>query len=383
MVIATLAREYFSAFHAPLFHLPHIRTRFLNLTQSDTFHLVADRPTSSKDESARPFQVKEPGQTLAAVVRQMRQGASWTDAKKLVAKRCVQVNGNLCTDDARRLTVGDIVHLVSPGQFKTLDERDIKLRHIDEDLLIVEKPAGVTSTRHVEERDWSDRRRQVQPTLDEYLPPLLMSHFGKLRLDNSPGCLSDAIRNASKLKVRWPQPIAVHRLDRETSGLMVFARHRTAEQLLVTMFKQHTIDRRYRAVVLGDCPDMTINSYLGKVGEKRSSVGKDAPGAQHAVTHVKKISVQKINGEVYSLVECKLETGRTHQIRIHLSEKGHAVCGDKIYRSNLKDASAAPRHALHSFSIAFTHPTSAKPVKFEMDWPKDLTAWAKTLGFSL
>ena len=313
-------------------------------------------------------------------MRSTREGMSWTDAKKVIAKRQVQLNGNLCTDEARRLNPGDIVRIGSHAAARPLDEREIIIRHLDEHILVVEKPTGVTSTRHAEEKDWSDRRRQIQPTLDELLPVALAMKSGKIRLDLAPTMLSDALREASKAKVHhWPTVIAVHRLDRETSGLMVFARTRPAAGALTAMFAKHEVDRRYRAVVLGDCADMVIDTFLSKdiSTGKRASVAKNIVGAQHAVTHVKRIST--IGN--YSLIECRLETGRTHQIRIHLSERGHAICGDKIYRCDLADASNAPRHALHSYSIQFLHPHTDNPMRFEMDWPLDLANWMKPLGF--
>ena len=332
----------------------------------------------AKPSQTKPLTVRTAGQTVAAVVRTARPELSWTDAKKLVAKRQVSVNGNLCTDDARRLNVGDLLVIGATARSKGLDEREIRIRHLDDDLIVVEKPAGVTSTRHAEERDWSDRRRQVQPTLDELLKPLVASQVGKMRLDTSPTMLSDAIKAASRNKaIRLPGVIAVHRLDRETSGLMVFARNRACELKLISMFAQHRVDRRYRAVVLGDCPDMIIDTHLAKVGEQRRSVPKSTSGAQHAVTHVTRVA--KHGG--YTMIECKLETGRTHQIRIHLAERGHSVCGDKIYRCDIPDKSDPPRHALHAYSIAFEHPVTAKAIQFEMEFPRDLAAWMKPFGF--
>src|SRR5262249_19568055 len=122
---------------------------------------------------------------------------------------------------------------------------------------------------------------------------------------------------------------AVHRIDRETSGLMVFARTVDAERLLATQFRAHSLHRVYLAVALGDVRDQTFESYLvPDRGDGRRGSTNNRKLGKRAVTHVK--PVERLNG--HTVVECRLETGRTHQIRIHLSEAGHPLCGDKVYR---------------------------------------------------
>ncbi|MCU0708912.1 MAG: RNA pseudouridine synthase, partial [Pirellula sp.] len=155
-------------------------------------------------------------------------------------------------------------------------------------------------------------------------------------------------------RLKRNQVIAVHRLDRDTSGLMIFARAPSVAQALGKEFKAHRIVRKYHAVVHGHPEAQTFDTVLvrdrgdGHRGTKPAERGDD-PTEQRAITHVQPI--EKI-GE-YSLVECQLETGRTHQIRIHLSEAGYPLCGDTLYgrardRSGEGDGSGAPRQALHS-----------------------------------
>ncbi len=351
------------------------------------------------------------GLTLAAALKELVPETSWTTAKGWIARRQVQVNGNLCLDEARRVGDKDVVKLWKQPLARPIDTSDLRIAFIDEHLLVVEKPAGVTSVRHVAERKLSTRRRQLQPTLEELLPPVLAKlqrlrwpplppegmNKGKKR---PPGQFKKelAIHNAKKLPPEL-QVIPVHRLDRDTSGLMLFARTRAAEQKLTAMFRRHSIERQYIGICLGHVPPQTIESYLvrdrgdgvrGSVstatpvaaGLLEGPPGDLAEGAQRAVTHV--LTAEHFEASAaknpYSQIRLRLETGRTHQIRIHLSEIGHMLCGDKIYFRDATggvtlDASGAPRHALHSDRLTFTHPFTGQHMKFEMALPKDLSNW--------
>jgi 23S rRNA pseudouridine1911/1915/1917 synthase len=167
----------------------------------------------------------------------------------------------------------------------------------------------------------------------------------------------------------------VHRLDRETSGLMVFARTPEAEQHLIKQFSKHTVHRVYQAIALGRVEARTIESFLvrDRGDGLRGSTAKPDEG-QRAVTHVRPIE----NLEGYTVVECQLETGRTHQIRIHLSEAGHMLCGERMYdqvlveKRKVADPSGAPRVALHARELGFVHPRTGEELSFKSPWPKDL-----------
>jgi 23S rRNA pseudouridine1911/1915/1917 synthase len=177
------------------------------------------------------------------------------------------------------------------------------------------------------------------------------------------------------------QVIPVHRLDRDTSGLMIFALTFAAESALTQLFKTHAIERKYLAVVHGHPAAQTIETFFvrdrGDGLRGSSPRGKDDPAAQHAVTHVRPL--ERIGD--YSVVECRLETGRTHQIRIHLAEIGHPLCGEKTYRHSAsvphppQDRSGAPRQALHSHELSFTHPLTARALHFKSQFPPDLAEW--------
>lgn len=305
-------------------------------------------------------------QTLVTLLRQWLPGESWSQVRKLLTGRHVQVNGNLCLDEGRRLKAKDVVRILDNAQATPPKDADVKIRYMDVHIVIVEKPAGMTTLRHAEERDWPSRRKQVQPTLDEVLPKVIAQH--------------DKTRQPKGKKP--PRVRAVHRLDRETSGLMVFARTPEAEQKLVQMFRKHDMHRQYIAIVQGrlEAP-MTITSDLVRDrgdGKRGSTTLKDV--GQNAITHVKPI--EYLDG--YTVVECKLETGRTHQIRIHLSEHGHVLCGEKVYHTPLfqkaiPDNSGASRIALHAAELGLNHPITGEPMHFKMPMPPDMAELLKRL----
>jgi 23S rRNA pseudouridine1911/1915/1917 synthase len=299
------------------------------------------------------------GKTLAAALRTWLPDESWSQVRRQIESRRVQINGNLCLDENRRLHEGEVVKVLEHSLSSPPSDRDIRVRHVDEHVVVVEKPAGMTTLRHPEERHWPRRRKQQQPTLDETLPVIIS------RMSTS------KVRHKGKaLPVR-----AVHRLDRETSGLMIFALSMDAERKLVQQFRRHTIHRRYIAIAHGDVAAQTITTQLVRDRGDGRRGSTDLPDVgKLAVTHVRPL--ERLNG--YTVVECRLETGRTHQIRIHLSERGHLVCGDKVYcqplfRPPIVDTSGAPRLALHAAELGFVHPISGEEMRFRMPFPEDLT----------
>ena len=342
------------------------------------------------------------GASLAQAVKQLRgPGTSWSDAKRLIANRHVQVHGNLCLDEGRRLKTGDVVKIFDHALTKPPEATDIAILYRDAHLVIVEKPAGVTTQR--EAREISTGRNQKQATLDELLNQAL-ARLPRERDLSSAGSDPTAQRSgSSEFIVRRREPTShprqtthdkrhspirvrpVHRLDRDTSGLMLFALSPQAETKLVQLFKHHTIDRVYRAVVHGrvEGPMRIESDFVRDRGDGLRGTATDATPPdverQHAVTLI--TPIESIAGGLYTVVECKLETGRTHQIRIHLAERGHMLCGEQTYTRPragepiVRDASGAPRHALHSWLLSLAHPITDAPLKFESPWPDDLSRW--------
>jgi 23S rRNA pseudouridine1911/1915/1917 synthase len=343
--------------------------------------------------------------SLGQALKRLLAEQSWSQVRRLIAVRRVQVNGNLCLDEGRRVKAGDVVKIAEHSLARPADEADIKIVHLDAHLVVVQKPAGVTTLRHREETDLPERRKQLQPTLDELLPRVLAKHLGIATPDDTnPKRKRGSARRGRgtattgrgfdrRLAVR-----AVHRLDRDTSGLMVFARTPEAERRLIRMFSRHAVQRAYVAVVHGQLTESrTIDTWLvrdrgdglrGSVGSACRAEPEPPSGATHievppgrrdlqrAITHVR--PMEQLAG--YTIVECRLETGRTHQIRIHLSEVGHRLCGEKTYthapgQKPAADTSGAPRQALHAAEIAFTHPITNQPLRFRMPLPADLKQW--------
>jgi 23S rRNA pseudouridine1911/1915/1917 synthase len=311
----------------------------------------------------------EQGRSLADVLR-ARLRMSREEAVRLVQQRRVQLHGSPCLDPARRVHPGQRIEVLAPppdgatsSRRKTqrgeTADRSNKgprpiLRHVDEHIVVVEKPAGLTTMRHAHETaEFGSRaRRFLPPTLADLLPQLIAEHQ-----QGKPG------------RVR-----AVHRLDKETSGLVVFARTALAERHLGQQFRAHSTERLYRALVRGKARSERIESWLidDRGDGRRGSSSKPGEG-QRAVTHVR--VVEELGD--YTLVECRLETGRTHQVRIHLGEAGTPLCGETVYDRPLHgapmpDGSGAPRVALHAATLGFVHPETGQQVRWESPLPADL-----------
>lgn len=335
---------------------------------------------SDKDSRVFRVQSRQVNLTIGAALREWLPGTSWSEIRRLLATRHVTVSGNLCLDEGRRLKEDEVVKLlVHPAAIPPKQE-DVRIRFLDAHLVVVEKPSGMTTLRHPEERAWPQRRKQLQPTLDELLPHVIKKReMGALR--------AKPVRTgkypAKPVRKRLPGPApgpprrlrAVHRIDRETSGLMIFARTVEAERLLGTQFRDHSLHRLYLAVALGAVNEESFESNLvDDRGDGRRGSTKNPKLGKWAVTHVK--PVERLKG--YTVVECRLETGRTHQIRIHLSEAGHPLCGDKVYRGPfpgkpIPDESGAPRLALHAAELGFIHPITGEQLTFAMPLPADLS----------
>jgi len=293
---------------------------------------------------------EDAGQTLLAIVRRAT-GLPWSRAEALVTTRRVDVDGRVVAEPARRVTAGERV-VVRQGAIKVTrgmlePERVV---HVDADVMVVDKPAGLMTVPFDGERD----------TLVDRAGVWVRRHGG-------PGSVELGI---------------VHRLDKDTSGLVVFARGHAAKQALARQFEAHTIERRYEALVHGVAVTRTWDTWLvknrgdGIRGSWRPPAGAGAAArpprdAQRAVTHVEVL--EALVGA--TRVGCRLETGRTHQIRIHLAEAGTPIVGEEVYVRDLAGAKiAAPRQMLHARVLAFVHRRDGRLARFEREPPEDFTA---------
>ncbi len=308
----------------------------------------------------------EAGQTLDEFLRQ-HLSLPPAQVRQLARRRQVRVAGIPCLDPGRRVQPGQRVDVRLPKQEGRGTKRTIPLtpaafldalptppvlRFVDDYVVVVDKPPGLTTMRHPEDvaEQGPRARRFLPPTLADLVPVLLAREHG-----------------GKATPVR-----AVHRLDNETSGLVVFARTVEAEQDLGQQLRAHTVERRYLGLVRGRANSGRIESWLVRDrGDGRRGSG-DRPGeGQHAVTHVR--VVEELGD--FTLVECRLETGRTHQVRIHLGEAGTPLCGERIYDRPrhgrpLLDSSGARRIMLHAATLGFAHPGSGQ----RMDWSAPLPA---------
>lgn len=289
------------------------------------------------------------GRTLADVVRQgQAEPCSWNRARELCKRGKVRRNGELETDATVRVQLGDRVsiHLQAPRvRQHVLDES--LLVHIDAHVVVVSKPAGLLTVPF----DASDKN-----TLADRLRFLLRRRYG----------------------AQGAELGAVQRLDKDTTGLLVFARTLTAKRQLQEAFRVHAIERRYLALAHGVVKESQhVETHLlrdrgdglrGSFGRFKAARGPVPADAKRAITDLRPLAA--LRGA--TLVECQLSTGRQHQIRIHLSESGHPLLGEEVYvRDYREPLLPAPRIMLHAAVLGFTHPCTGRALRFELPVPTD------------
>jgi 23S rRNA pseudouridine1911/1915/1917 synthase len=248
---------------------------------------------------------------------------------------------------------------VPPPPPSELIPEDIPLDilHIDDDLLVLVKPAGMVV---------HPAKGHRSGTMVHALLHALPNHGGQ------PG----------------ERPGIVHRLDKGTSGVLVVARHELALRRLQAAFAVHAVDREYLAVVHGEVRFLegSVRNQLGRHPKDRVRFASVPEGGKHAVTHWRRLAM--VPGA--SLMSCRLETGRTHQIRVHLSEGKHPVVGDPLYAGGVH-LSAGLRHweqhldhqLLHAARLGFEHPISGQPMMFTAPPPADFEALCVEAGMQI
>jgi 23S rRNA pseudouridine1911/1915/1917 synthase len=318
---------------------------------------------ATPESQSFPVTAETAGQTLAAALRRWLPGLTWSQVRQLVQARRIQIDGNLVLDPARRLADGQAVEVLARSTPVPRQHESLVLRHLDAHVVVVEKPSGLSTVRHPTERAWPARRKALHPTLEDLVPAMIAQREGRRR------------------KGPLPRLRVVQRLDKETSGLVVFARTVAAESGLGKQFRAHTVIRRYLTVVPGVVEAQRIATHLVRDrGDGRRGSGPDPHLGKEAITHVD--VVEKL--AAYTLLACRLETGRTHQIRIHLAELGHPVCGEKVYNRRpgekpRPDVSGAPRLVLHAAELGFVHPVTGQTMHWEMPLPADLQTFLAAL----
>ncbi|WP_294213530.1 RluA family pseudouridine synthase [uncultured Sphingomonas sp.] len=269
--------------------------------------------------------------------------------KVLIASGAVTRDGVMVRDPAKRASAGDRLNVAVPNPTLPHNEaQDIPLviAYEDEHLIVIDKPAGLV----------------VHPAagnLDGTLVNALLHHCQ--------GSLS-GIGGVAR-------PGIVHRIDKDTSGLMVAAKTDRAHEGLARQFHDHSIDRRYRAIV-GGRPrpaEGKVDAPLARSATNRKKIAI-VQGGKRAVTHYRTMKLLRDA----ALVECRLETGRTHQVRVHMASIGHALLGDPVYgrtkgaQKALLETLGFRRQALHAAHLGFIHPVKSTALAFDSDMPADM-----------
>ena len=299
-----------------------------------------------------------PGDAGERIDKLLARGASELSRsriKGLILAGRVASGGATITDPSYRVKPGESFVISVPEPVPAVPRgqpMDLTVIHEDDALIVIDKPAGMV----------------VHPAPgnpDRTLVNALIAHCGD-SLSGIGGIL---------------RPGIVHRLDKDTSGLMVAAKTDAAHGALSAQFASRSLSRVYLALVRGQPspPRGTITGAIGRspANRKKMAVLDDGrPGGRAAVTHYR---VLKSFAGPLSLLECRLETGRTHQIRVHLTHRGYPLIGDKLYGG--ARVPAFPRQALHAYKLAFDHPDGGEKMNFEIALPEDMRALIDSLTY--
>lgn len=296
--------------------------------------------TSSRGSDALHLTVppEDSGKRLDVLLGSLSQVGSRSQAAALIAAGAVTIGGARAAK-SRLVAAGDeiAVSLTEESAPEVAGHATVPVVYEDEYLLVVDKPAGMA----------------VHPSRG-----------------HATGTMVDALSGHGLAGGEDFRPGVVHRLDKDTSGLLVVAKSVEAHRRLVAMMKRRAVDRRYLALVHGGfvADSGTIEAPVGRDPVKRTSMTVGGLAAREAVTH---FTVLERLGDL-TFVEAKLETGRTHQIRVHFAAIGHPVAGDRIY--SRRDSLGVGRQFLHSYRLAFSHPFTGEDLVFEAPLPRDLEA---------
>ncbi len=288
---------------------------------------------------------EEAGERLDRILAAHHADRSRATYQRWIAEGRVELDGAIASASARPRAGQQIRVRPAPPPPSDAEPEAIPLAVLyqDDDLVVIDKPAGMV----------------VHPAPGHAggtLVNALLHHFGAL-----PG--EDAAR-----------PGIVHRLDAHTSGVMVVARTAAAREGLMAAFATHAIERSYLAIAVGHPPDaITYETLHGRHPHDRKRFTTKVTRGKRALTRVEVL--ERLHGA--ALVRCTLETGRTHQIRVHLAEHGAPLLGDPVYGKRSKDprvraaADALGRQALHAAVLGFAHPITSAPLRFETPPPDD------------
>ncbi len=287
--------------------------------------------------------------------------------KSLILENKLKINNIIITDPSKKIKLNDEIYFeISEPEKETLEpfKYPLDIVHEDKDLIVINKSAGIS----------------MHPGPGNYNNTIVNA---LINYDN---------KNLSNIGNKL-RPGIVHRIDKDTSGLIVIAKNNISHENLSKQFSDHSITRVYQALVWGKIRPQNgkIVTFITRSSRNRQMMEVSSKKGKKAVTNYKTLEIfedEKI--PTFSLVECKLETGRTHQIRVHLSYKGNNILGDKKYKkkykkfvgidSELKDnLTGLNRQFLHAKTIGFNHPKSNARLEFTSNLPSDLDQILKKL----
>jgi 23S rRNA pseudouridine1911/1915/1917 synthase len=292
---------------------------------------------------------------------------SRTRIKNLIIKEKLKLNDEVIKSPSKKVLTGNKVSLLIPEpEEASLKPYDFKLEvvHEDEDLLIINKPAGIIM-------------HPGAGNFDQTIVNALI-HYNKDSLSN----IGDELR-----------PGIVHRIDKNTSGLIIIAKNNKTHENLSKQFSDHTITRVYQLLIWGKLRPSSgrIDTYIVRSSKNRQLMEVSNSKGKQAITNYKTVEVFENNKTpTLSLVECKLETGRTHQIRVHMSHMGNSIVGDDKYKKKYKKLknidmnlesliSKLDRQFLHAKTLGFVHPKTNEKMVFSSILPQELNNLLKML----
>ena len=292
---------------------------------------------------------------------------SRTRVKNLILKKNLKINNKIIISPATRVSTGDEVFLEIPEPEKSSLKPynfSLDITYEDKDLIVINKPAGISM--HPGAGDY-----------DKTLANALMNYCG-----NNLSNIGDELR-----------PGIVHRIDKDTSGLVVIAKNNFTHENLSKQFSEHSISRIYELMIWGKLRPQSgkIETLITRSSKNRQLMEVGITKGKKAVTNYKTLQVFENNkSPTLSLVECKLETGRTHQIRVHMSYKGNNILGDKKYKKKFKKFNKIDkdleksiynlnRQFLHAKTLGFNHPKNGKRLEFSSILPQELKKITKIL----
>ena len=310
---------------------------------------------------------EENNQRVDTFIKNKEQSLSRTRIKNLILKKNLKLNNQILISPSKKVSTGDQLSLEIPEpKLASIKPYNFKLNIIyeDKDMIIINKPAGIIM-------------HPGAGNYDNTIVNALMNYCGG-NLSN----IGDELR-----------PGIVHRIDKDTSGLIVIAKNNFAHENLSIQFNKHSIKRIYQLLIWGKLRPRTgtIKTLIKRSTKNRQLMEVGSTKGKIAITNYKTLEVFENNKTpTLSLVECKLETGRTHQIRVHMSYKGNNILGDKKYKKKFKKFKnidsklenlllKLDRQFLHAKTLGFTHPVNEEEIEFSSFLPQELENILKML----